>query len=145
MGRRRMICERAFRLAAIALLALGSVPFAPKAAFADCVQWRAPSPFVAIQDNGYWVTFYFKQNGSRLGGKAGYKTTARTVIGNIIGGVTGNRFFVRVLWTYSGVSSIGVYMGEVNSLGFIWTGSTYDEYARPPRVTGWKTQTPFTC
>jgi hypothetical protein len=109
-----------------------------------CNQWKAPSGFLAQQANGFEVIFQLKQDGSKLYGKASYKTTKRTVIGNVAGGIANNRFAVKAYWTYSGVSSIGNYTGEINSQGLV-SGKTYDEYARPPAFVSWYSRQKFSC
>ena len=147
------------RVAAIAVLgivcSLGLVgPAAPSPA-AGCAQWKLPAPFVVAQDNGYWTTFVLYQDGSKVWGKAGYAISGATwrfgekktrhVVGNVKGGITGNRFFVKVYWTYSGVSSIGVYIGEIDSAGLIRRGRTYDELADRPKVVYWDGRQQMRC
>lgn len=124
---------------ALALLSLATT------SAAACQQWRVPPSFVTVQGNRYKVTFVLKQRDSKVFGKAGYLTTKRTVIGNVRGGITGDRFFVRAYWTHSGLASIGVYMGTIDRHGFIRNGRTYDQNARPAAVATWTTSERMTC
>ena len=122
-----------------------------------CEQWQVPASFIATYGPGgagQDVTFQLKQNGSSLYGKAFYQTTKKIVIGNVSGSIVNNIFSVRVLWTYSGVSSIGRYTGVITPreggtigdtmYGFIFEGTTYDEYVTPPKLEFW-TAYHFTC
>ncbi|MBM2804177.1 MAG: cytolethal distending toxin family protein [Deltaproteobacteria bacterium] len=122
-----------------------------------CKQWQVPPSFIAGPGgagSGQQVTFRLKQDGSKLVGKAFYKTTKKIVIGNVSGSLTGNTFSVRALWTYSGVSSIGRYTGVITPreggtvgdtmYGFIFQGRTYDEYVSPPKFEFWNAYH-FTC
>jgi len=123
-----------------------------------CDQWKVPPTFIAKQWNGYEVMFHLQQDGSRLYGYAEYQTTngtmTHTVRGNVSGSIKNNLFSVRVLWTYSGVSSIGRYTGVITlreggaignrRYGFIFEGTTYDEYVGPQKVDFWNANH-FTC
>ena len=123
-----------------------SVPlFDPAAAVAACVQWKVPPEIATKQGNGVDVVFRLKQKGSRIYGKAVYRTTNGTAVGNVGGVIAGNRFHAKVLWTYSGVPSIGIYFGEINSRGSISDGKTYDEYAAPSESYLWYTKGPLLC
>jgi len=101
--------------------------------------------FVAVQDNGYSVTFQLKQNGSKLWGVAGYRTTAQTIIANVGGGISGDHMRLRALWTLSGVGAIGVYMAQIGPNGVIVRALTYDEYTRPARTVAWHTHERMVC
>lgn len=109
-----------------------------------CQQWKIPTPFVVVQDDGYWVTFYLEQEGQEVWGEAGFQTNKGLFLGNVSGGIVGDRLGLRVLWTYSGRTSIGVYVAQINN-GYIFNGSTYDEAAAKPVSVGWKAGTPLVC
>lgn len=121
-----------------------------------CRQWQAPALMEVTQGTlgGLPVYFQLRQNGSQLLGWAQYQTTRKTVIGNVIGDVTGNGIHLRVLWTYSGDPSIGRYTGTIRpriggivgdtQYGDVFAGSTYDEYRNPPEYAYWNAHH-FTC
>lgn len=137
----------------LACIAVFSLQSGTAALAVPCPYWELPSPFVAVQDNGYWVTFYLQQDGERVWGKAGYSTTKKplvgatrhyNIIGKVKGGISGDRLFMRAYWTDSGRNSIGVYIGKIVD-GFIQGGSTYDEMAVPAKTVRWHTGTPLVC
>jgi hypothetical protein len=122
-------------------------------AIAACPFWKVPSPFVAIQGNGIWVTFDLKQDGAKIWGKGGYQTSRKApigptettlVIGNAGGTIEGDRLYLRVFWTYSGRSSVGIYRGRIDG-GYIVEGNTYDQMSKSPVSVEWHTDTPFAC
>jgi len=110
-------------------------------------QWAAPSPVQFVQENGYYVTFYLKQEGQRLTGVAGYKIGRKQTSGSVVGAITGNRFFAKVRWSASGGRGIGVYVGEIGPWSWIFQGRTYDELATPAVVKHFNSSkaTPFYC
>jgi hypothetical protein len=72
-------------------------------------------------------------------------TTRNYVVkGNVKGGISGDRLFLRAYWTYSGRNSIGVYMGRIVN-GYIQGGSTHDEMVVGARAVPWHTGTPLIC
>jgi hypothetical protein len=93
------------------------------------------------------ITLYLKQKGQRITGKAGYKIGSRITEGRVVGGISGNRFFARIDWTYSGRSSRGQYIGEIGPWSWIFDGRTHDELATPAKITYFKSSqsTPFYC
>jgi hypothetical protein len=109
-------------------------------------QWTVPSPLLFNQGN-LDITLYLKQDGQRISGQAGYKIGSRLTTGRVNGGIEQNRFFARIYWTQSGRSSIGVYIGEINSSSWIFQGRTYDELATPAIIKEFKSSqsTPFYC
>jgi hypothetical protein len=109
-------------------------------------QWTVPSPLLFNQGN-LDITLYLKQDGQRISGDAGYKIGSRVTTGRVNGGIEKNRFFARIYWTQSGRSSIGVYIGEINSSAWIFQGRTYDELATPAIIKEFKSSqsTPFYC
>jgi len=116
-----------------------------------CDQWLAPAQMVVTQTNGPRVGFSVIQEGTNIHGFAQYKTTRRTIIGNYSGTIVGDVFHARVLWTYSGVSAIGQYNGRIKPYagvsdpkGYIFEGTTYDEYRQPPDLQYWNAYH-FTC
>jgi hypothetical protein len=132
------LCRTAFTTSAVAALVGTASP-----AMA-CRQWIIPSVMYARQANGCVVTFQLKQQGNTITGSAGYKTNKRTLFGNVRGGLSKDRFFMRAYWTYSGVNSIGVYMGSIQS-GYILNDLTYDQQAQPAVKSRWSSQEPFNC
>jgi len=120
-----------------------------------CDQWLAPARMEVIQGNGPRIGFSVIQDGTNIHGFAKYyttnHTTTRTIIGNYSGTIVGDAFYARVLWTYSGVSAIGVYRGTIKPLygvsdpkGYIFEGTTYDEYNNASDLVGWNAYH-FTC
>lgn len=116
-----------------------------------CDQWLAPAQMVVTQTNGPVVGFSVIQEGTKIHGFATYQTTQRTIIGNYSGTIVGDVFHARVLWTYSGVSAIGQYNGTIKPYagvsepkGYIFEGTTYDEYRQPPDLQSWNAYH-FTC
>lgn len=116
-----------------------------------CDQWLAPAQMEVIQTNGPRVGFSVIQEGTNIHGFAKYLTTQRTIIGNYRGTIVGDVFYARVLWTYSGVSAIGQYRGKIkprggvsDPKGYIFEGTTFDEYRQPPDVQYWNAYH-FTC
>jgi hypothetical protein len=110
-------------------------------------QWKVPSPLLFIQSNGYWVTLYLKQQGQLIWGMAGYReASGKEIWGNVSGSIGGNRFWARIYWTYSGVSAIGVYGGEIGPWKWIWQGITYNQN-NPSKSASFSSsgQTPFRC
>jgi hypothetical protein len=110
-------------------------------------QWTVPSPLQFVQENGYYVTLYLKQQGTKLTGTAGYKIGSKLTTGRVVGAISGNHLFARIYWTTSGASGIGVYMGEIGPWAWIFEGRTYDQQASPAVVKSFKssTATPFYC
>jgi hypothetical protein len=132
-----------FRVAFVASSALGLSIGAAMQATA-CDQWLAPAQMEVIQTNGPRIGFSVIQEGTNIHGFAKYYTTQRTIIGNYSGTIVGDVFHARVLWTYSGVSAIGQYSGRIKPMagvadpkGYIFEGTTYDEYRQPPDVQYW--------
>ena len=139
-----------FRVAFVASSALGLSIGAAMQATA-CDQWLAPAQMEVIQTNGPRIGFSVIQEGTNIHGFAKYYTTQRTIIGNYSGTIVGDVFHARVLWTYSGVSAIGQYSGRIKPMagvadpkGYIFEGTTYDEYRQPPDVQYWNAYH-FTC
>ncbi len=129
----------------ILLAILSAVCAALPTATGACPQWKVPPAFIAIQDNRYEVSFQLKQNGVSLSGFAQYATNKRTVTGNVVqAALSGNRFGARVLWTYSGVSSIGQYYGIVDPSGYLH-GNTHDAQSQKPVNVGWRSQQLMRC
>jgi hypothetical protein len=145
-------------LACAALASLGTLLLSAPATAADrvCRQWKAPALMEVTQTTlgGLPVYFQLRQTGSQLLGWAQYQTTRKTVIGNVVGNVSGNGIYLRVLWTYSGDPSIGRYTGTIKpriggivgdtQYGDVFEGSTYDEYRNPPEYAYWNAHH-FTC
>ncbi len=114
-----------------------------------CRQWQVPASMEIIQNGqgGQRVYLQIKQEGSNFHGWAQYQTTQRNVIGNFSGTMVGDVFQTRILWTYSGQPSIGQYSGRVRAregglvngkmLGYIFEGSTHDEYVKPAQYQYW--------
>lgn len=136
--------------------ALALVIAAPAAAEGTCRQWQAPALMQIKQDTlgGLQIDLQLKQNGSQLLGFAQYQTTRKTVIGKVVGDITGDGIHLRVLWTYGGDPSIGRYVGKIvprvggivgdTQYGYVFQGTTYDEYRVPPEYVSW-TAYHFTC
>ncbi len=139
----------------VVALAFGTAS-AGASAQSACRQWQVPPMMEIIQNGqgGQRVYLQLKQEGSNFHGWAQYQTTKKTVIGNLSGNITGDAFHARVLWTFSGQSSIGQYSGKIrpreggtvgNTMnGDIFEGSTYDEYVNPPKLQYWNAYH-FTC
>lgn len=141
-----------FLFVALAALSASRAPADDRA----CGPWQAPALMEARQSTlgGLPVYFQLRQKGSQLLGWAQYQTTRKTVIGNVIGDITGDGIHLRVLWTYSGDPSIGRYTGTIRprpggivgdtQYGYVFEGSTYDEYRNPPEYATWSA-THFSC
>ena len=109
-----------------------------------CTQWKVPPELEVYQDNGPIVRFFLQQDGQAIRGRAVYWKRSREIVGNVIGKVVGNHFRVRALWTYSGVSSIGVYQAEIRDNGYLRDGYTWDEYG-PTESVPWRAVQPLRC
>jgi hypothetical protein len=125
----RCVAAAATALAFVAF-GVGATSAAPPPDSCDG-QWTAPSPLQFVQENGYYVTLYLNQQGTKITGKAGYQIGRKVTTGNVIGGINGNRFFARIYWTASGGRGIGVYIGEIGPWAWIFQGRTYDQQATP--------------
>jgi hypothetical protein len=104
-------------------------------------QWTVPSPLQFVQENGYYVTLYLNQQGTRVTGKAGYQIGSKVTTGRVVGGINGNRFFARIYWTEGGGTGIGVYIGEIGPTSWIFQGRTYDELASPAVIKSFNSST----
>lgn len=149
-----MMARHARRAATAFMLCVATA--SPATAQRVCTQWKAPALMKVTQSTpgGLEVDFQLKQTGSQLLGWAQYQTTRKTVIGNVVGDITGDGIHLRVLWTYSGDPSIGRYTGTIKAriggivgdtqYGEVFAGTTYDEYRNPPEYVYWNAYH-FTC
>src|SRR6476659_2922065 len=48
-------------------------------------QWTVPSPLQFQQGFKYYITFYLKQRGTTISGKAGYQIGSKVTVGNVGG------------------------------------------------------------
>jgi len=76
----RCVAGAATALAVVAF-GVGATSAAPPPDSCDG-QWTAPSPLQFVQENGYYVTLYLNQQGTKITGKAGYQIGRKVTTGN---------------------------------------------------------------
>jgi hypothetical protein len=137
--------------AATAITAAGFLTFAPPAQAHPmlplplapaCSQWGFPGPFTLQQTNN--DTVRFNSTGSVASGQAVAGRADGTIVGQVSGGIRGDKLDFTISWNSSVFSSraIGRYTGTVGDDGFAH-GGTHDELSSAN--AHWDSTVPLVC
>jgi hypothetical protein len=137
--------------AATAISAAGFLPLAPPAQAHPmlpfplapaCSQWGFPGDFALNQTNN--DTVRFSSTGSVASGQAVAGRADGTLVGQVSGGIQGDKLDFTISWNPSVFSSraIGDYTGTVGADGFAH-GDTHDELS--PASAHWDSAVPLVC